>query len=355
MSLPKSIMLCMAALALGIAAGCILDPDSVNHPPVIRSLTADPSSVLTDSTAMVTVDASDPDGDRLEYRWQASGGNFSGASDLASVLWTAPESAGACTVTVFVGDGKLETRGDLEITVTEWEPEEEQTYTYEIVNRYPHDPGAYTQGLIFHDGFLYEGTGLTGSSSLRKVDLETGDVLQQRDLPRPHFGEGITLFGDRILQLTWQSYVGFIYDWASFDSLGQFTYPTQGWGLTHDGTRLIMSDGNPKLYFLNPDTFERIGEVDVFSDAGPVRRINELEYIEGEVWANVYLTDRIARINPATGRVTGWIELQGLLTPEEAGPANVLNGIAWDEENERLFVTGKWWPWVFEIEIRLVE
>ncbi len=341
-----------AVVLLAFLGGCILNEDAWNRPPVINRILVDPSPVYADSTATVSVEAWDPNRDPLSYEWRATAGSFSGETDGAAVLWIAPSDASVCTVTVIVGDGRQDVRGDLEIVVDEWEPEGERIYTYEVVHTYPHDSNAWTQGLIFHDGFLYEGTGITGSSSLRKVDLETGTVLERRDIPRPYYGEGITLFEDRFLQLTWQSHVGFIYEAASFDSLGRFTYPTEGWGLTHDGTRLIMSDGNPKLHFLDPDTFAPIGEVSVSSSAGPLQRINELEYIDGEVWANVWLTDRIARINPATGNVTGWIELQGLLTPEEAGPANVLNGIAWDAEGERLFVTGKWWPWVFEIRIR---
>jgi glutamine cyclotransferase len=227
----------------------------------------------------------------------------------------------------------------------------EINYTYSVVNQYPHDTQAFTQGLVFHDGFLYEGTGRRGASSVRRVDIETGDVLQIRNVPRPYFGEGITIFGDQLLQLTWESQVGFIYDRDSFDSLGVFSYPTDGWGLTHDGASLIMSDGTSHLYFMNPETFERTADVRVVSNAGSVWRLNELEYIEGEVFANVWLSDRIVRIDPGTGEVTGWIDLSGLLTPEEAVVADVLNGIAWDEENERLFVTGKLWPWVFEIEL----
>lgn len=227
------------------------------------------------------------------------------------------------------------------------------TYTYRVVRRYPHDPQAFTQGLVFCGGFLYEGTGLNSGSSLRKVVLESREVLKIRTLPEQYFGEGITIFGERIVQLTWLSNTGFIYDLESFELVGEFHYATQGWGLTHDGERLIMSDGTSTLHFLNPETFEEVGKVEVHDwQRGPVMYLNELEYIEGEVWANVWQTDMIARIDPGTGQVTGWIDLAGLLSSEErAGHVDVLNGIAWDAEGERLFVTGKLWPRLFEIEV----
>lgn len=226
------------------------------------------------------------------------------------------------------------------------------TYTYRVVNAYPHDRGAFTQGLVYLDGTLYEGTGLYGQSSLRRVDLQTGAVLQQRDLDAQYFGEGIAVVGDRIMQLTWQSNVGFVYDRASFEPVDQWSYPTEGWGLTYDGTRLIMSDGTATLRFLDPQTFAEIGSIDVADANGPVTRLNELEYVNGEIWANVWQTDRIARIDPQTGGVVGWIDLTGLLSAEDrAEPVDVLNGIAYDAESKRVFVTGKLWPKLFEIEI----
>ncbi len=224
-------------------------------------------------------------------------------------------------------------------------------YAYRIVNTYPHDPDAFTQGLIFEGGVLYEGTGLRGRSSLRRVVLNTGEVLQRRELSDDYFGEGITLFGDRIIQLTWQSRIGFVYDKADFELLRSFTYPTEGWGVTHDGDRLIMSDGTSTLYFRDPETFEEVGRVNVRDSAGAVSRLNELEYVAGEVYANVWQTDRIARIEPRTGRVIGWIDLEGLLSVEDRQGADVLNGIAYDSEKKRLFVTGKLWPKLFEIEL----
>jgi len=225
-------------------------------------------------------------------------------------------------------------------------------YSYNVVNTYPHDRSAFTQGLVFEDGVLYEGTGLNGRSTLRRVELETGEVLQIHELPAQFFGEGVTVYGNDIIQLTWQSHVGFVYDRDSFELLQEFNYSTQGWGITHDGERLIMSDGTATLYFLDPETFEEIGRVGVYDNDGSVNRLNELEYVQGEIYANVWQTNRIARIDPQMGQVVGWIELKGLLTPEDRSePVDVLNGIAYDAENARLFVTGKLWPKLFEIEL----
>ena len=225
-------------------------------------------------------------------------------------------------------------------------------YTYNIINTYPHDRNAFTQGLVFEDGVLYEGTGGLGHSTLRRVELATGDILQIRELPAQFFGEGITIYGDKIIQLTWKSNVGFVYDKDSFELLQEFGYSTEGWGITHDGERLIMSDGTSTLRFLDPQTFQDIGQLEVFDNDGPVTRLNELEYIKGEIYANVWQTDRVARIAPETGRVTGWIELGGLLTTEDRlEPVDVLNGIAYDTETDHLFVTGKLWPKLFEIEL----
>lgn len=223
--------------------------------------------------------------------------------------------------------------------------------TYRVLNRYPHDVDAFTQGLVVDRDTLFEGTGLYGSSSLRRVELETGTVVQQSDLAPQFFGEGIVVVDDRIFQLTWQSETGFVYDRNSFAVQDTFFYPHQGWGLTYDGDRLIVSDGTSTLRFWDPETLEVQGEVTVRDGDTPVRRLNELEYINGEVWANVWLTDLVARIDPATGEVLAWIDFSGLLTPEEERSANVLNGIAYDPERDRLYVTGKLWPWLFEIEV----
>jgi glutamine cyclotransferase len=223
-------------------------------------------------------------------------------------------------------------------------------YTYDIVNVYPHDENAFTQGLVFEDGFLYEGTGLYGNSSLRRVELETGKVLQVHALQGQFFGEGVAIVGDKIIQLMWESHRGFIYDKNTFDLLQEFSYPTEGWGITYDGSRLIMSDGTANLYFLDPETFQRVGQVKV-RDAAPVTGLNELEYVKGEVYANVWGEEEIAVINPQTGRVKAWIDLKGIRGSENRDPDNVLNGIAYDSKGNRLFVTGKRWPRLYEIRL----
>lgn len=226
------------------------------------------------------------------------------------------------------------------------------TYTYRIVNTYPHDPAAFTQGLVFHDGALYEGTGRWGESTLRETVLETGQVVRSKPLEAQYFGEGITILNDRIYQLTWQEQTGFVYDRATFEPLQTFTYPTEGWGITHDGQRLIVSDGTSTIYFWDPDTLQEIGRITVRDHRGPVTRLNELEYVNGEIWANIWLSDLIARISPETGDVLGYIDLTGLLNTENlTQPADVLNGIAFDPATGRIFVTGKLWPSVFEIEV----
>ncbi|QRN84399.1 glutaminyl-peptide cyclotransferase [Chloroflexota bacterium] len=228
--------------------------------------------------------------------------------------------------------------------------------TYEVIQSYPHDPAAFTQGLIYEDGVFYESTGLYGESSLRKVDVATGEVLMQEDLPGQYFAEGLTNWENSLVQLTWQEHQGFVYDKDEFTPTGTFDYLTEGWGLTQDDERLIMSDGTSTLSFLDPDTFEVIGTVTVTDKGQELVNINELEYIRSEVFANIWLTDDIIRIDPDTGEVLGWIDMSGLLPEEERTPeTNVLNGIAFDSQTNRLFVTGKFWPKVYEIRLVSVE
>ena len=222
---------------------------------------------------------------------------------------------------------------------------------YKVVGSYPHDPRAFTQGLVYNDGVLYEGTGLNGQSSIRKVRLETGEVLQVRRLEAQYFGEGIAIWRGSLVQLTWQSGIGFVYDKASFERTTTFNYSGEGWGLTHDGTHLVMSDGSAQLRFLDPKTFREVRRATVRDGGQPVSQLNELEYVRGEIFANVWQTERIARIAPSTGQVKGWIDLHGLLPPPEAAGADVLNGIAYDTAGDRLFVTGKLWPRLFHIEL----
>ena len=225
-------------------------------------------------------------------------------------------------------------------------------YGYEIVHTYPHDPSAYTQGLFYLNGVLYEGTGLNGRSSIRKVRLETGEVLQKRDLPEQYFGEGIVNWKDRLIEITWQSQTGFLYDLNTFEPRSQFNYPGEGWGLTQDGKRIIMSDGTAELRFWDPENLRELDRVTVADQGRPVAQLNELEWVKGEVYANVYQTDRIARIDPASGKVVGWINLAGILSPaDRVRQVDVLNGIAYDAAGDRLFVTGKLWPKLFEIRL----
>lgn len=226
-------------------------------------------------------------------------------------------------------------------------------YTYLVVNTYLHDPNAFTQGLVFADGIFYEGTGQHGASGIRKVAPATGVVLAEKRLSEQYFGEGIAVFGNRLYQLTWKAGICFVYDKNTFALQTQFTYPTEGWGITHDGEKLAMSDGTNTIYFRHPDTFEEMGRIEVTDGAGPVHYLNELEYIKGQLFANVWQTDRIVRIDPKTGAVTGWIDLAGILPSEDRlqHRVDVLNGIAYDAEADRLFVTGKWWPKLFEIRL----
>lgn len=225
-------------------------------------------------------------------------------------------------------------------------------YGYEIVNVFPHDPAAFCQGLLFRDGFLFESTGRYGGSSLRRVKLESGRVLKHVALSPRLFGEGIALFGDDVIQLTWRSRLGIIYDADSFARRGTFRYTGEGWGITSVGERLVMSDGSSTLRFLDPETFRVLHTITVHSGGVPVDRLNELEYVEGEIYANVWESDRIARISPTTGEVLGWIDLGGLLARRERVSRDaVLNGIAYDAGSKRLFVTGKLWPKLFEIRL----
>ena len=225
-------------------------------------------------------------------------------------------------------------------------------YAYKVVHTYPHDRNAYTQGLAFQNGFLYEGTGLYRSSTLRRVELETGNILHMRQLPSRFFGEGITIYEDKIIQLTWKSKMGFVYDKDKFELQKRFSYPTEGWGITHDEKHLIISNGTPTLRFIDPKTFQEVKRIDVRKGGVPINKLNELEYIQGKIYANVYEEDNIVIINPQTGNADGWIELKGLLDPDDKNiPVDVLNGIAYDDKNDRLFVTGKLWPKLFEIDL----
>jgi glutamine cyclotransferase len=226
------------------------------------------------------------------------------------------------------------------------------TDSYAVVNVYPHDSGAYTQGLIFRDGFLYESTGLNGHSSVRQVKLETGEVMQQRPVNAAYFAEGLTEWRGELFQLTWRSQIAFVYDVVTLAPRRTLSYSGEGWGLTHDGTALILSDGTATLRFMDPSTFNERRRVIVTDRSVPVTDINELEFVEGEIYANVWHTNRIGRISPSTGRVNRWIDLTGLMSsPFRLDAEAVLNGIAYDPASKRLFVTGKLWPRLFEIRV----
>jgi glutamine cyclotransferase len=240
---------------------------------------------------------------------------------------------------------------DLPVARAQWSEGAVPVYGYTVVRAYPHDRDAFTQGLQFADGVLYEGTGLRGRSSIRRVDLESGNVLQRRNVPAPYFGEGITIWQQDLFQLTWQSGVAFVYDRKTFEPRRTFKYIGEGWGLTHDGASLVMSDGTDALRFLDPGTFAQRRRVKVTAGGRPVPSLNELEFVKGEIFANIWQSDTIARIDPTSGRVTGWIDLTGLLTARERIGTDVLNGIAYDAVGDRLFVTGKLWPKLFEVRI----
>lgn len=225
-------------------------------------------------------------------------------------------------------------------------------YTYDVVNIFPHDRSAFTEGLVFLKGIMLESTGLNGRSSLRKVDLASGRVLQEVRLDSQYFGEGMTELGGRVFQLTWKNQRGFVYAIDTFDVQREFTYTGEGWGLTNDGRSLIMSDGTHQIRFLDPTTFQVTRTIAVFRDGRPLHLLNELEYVKGEIFANIWQSPVVARIDPANGRLLGLIDFTGLLTPADVRGTDVLNGIAYDPAGDRLFVTGKYWPKLFEVRIR---
>jgi glutaminyl-peptide cyclotransferase len=250
--------------------------------------------------------------------------------------------------THFVGGGR-----DIDhATVTLLSDIAPEIFSYRIRNIYNHDPKAFTQGLMYYNGYLYEGTGQKGESSIRKVDLESGEILKIRYIPSQYFGEGITIHNNKLYQLTWRSRKGFVYDLDTFEPIREFNYHTEGWGLTNMGDTLVMSDGSSTLYFLHAETLSEIGRINVYDQQGPVTELNELEYINGKIYANIYHTEEIAIIDPKTGKLTGAIDLSGLLDMNvQHREIDVLNGIAYDAENNRLFVTGKNWSHLFEIEL----
>jgi len=247
----------------------------------------------------------------------------------------------ACTIALITLLGCTPTRAAIPV------------YGYKVVHTYPHDTGAYTEGLFYKDGYLYESTGRNGLSSVRKVELKSGETLQRQTVPPEYFGEGIIDWKDHLIQLTWKGQTGFVYDLKTFKTLSRFAYPGEGWALTRDDKRIYMSDGTPTLRILDPDTLKQIGSINVTADGEPVANLNELEWVNGEIYANIWQTNRIVRIDPGNGHVVGWIDLTGLLDASLIRDPNddVLNGIAWDAATKRLFVTGKHWPTLFEIKL----
>jgi glutamine cyclotransferase len=251
--------------------------------------------------------------------------------------------------TVYLSNGKKEQHSQFITALSDVKP---KRYTFRKVKTYTHDPDAFTQGLVFDDGVLLESTGHNGESSLRKVDIASGNVIQKIDLDQAYFGEGITLFGNEIFMLTWKSQKGFVFDKTDFTKLREFTYPTEGWGITTMGDTLVMTDETEKIYFMEPTTFTQIDKIEVYDQNGPVDALNELEFINGEIYANVYQTDDIAIIDPKTGKVTGIINLEGIFNKQNyGGRPDVLNGIAYDAKFDRLFVTGKYYPELYEIDL----
>ena len=233
------------------------------------------------------------------------------------------------------------------------QPARTPTYSVEVVNTYPHDRGAFTEGLFFHEGRLFESTGEVGTSFIREVDLTTGRALRQHDIGDPYFGEGTIIVGDKLFQLTWKSAKAFIYDWKTFTPKGEFTYEGEGWALTTDGKSLIMSNGSSVIAWRDPKTFKIEKTLEVNEHGTPVKQLNELEWIKGELWANVWQSDQIARIDPNTGNVVGWVDLAGILPAiDRDGNEDVLNGIAYDAAKDRIFVTGKKWSKMFEIKLK---
>ena len=227
-------------------------------------------------------------------------------------------------------------------------------YDYEIVNTFPHDTGAFTQGLFVEDGHFVESTGMRGESTLRRVEIETGEIIENHPLPDRYFGEGVVAWDNRLIMLTYKAGIAFVFDRTSLKKVDQFRYPGEGWGLTHNGTHLVMSDGTSRLRLLDPETYDQVGTINVTYQGQPLKYLNELEFINGEIFANIYGKDVVVTIDPSTGHITGVIQLSGLLKREDFihGNTDVLNGIAYDEKNDRLFVTGKRWPKLFEIKLR---
>jgi glutamine cyclotransferase len=305
--------------------------------------------------AIITLSAKAKDGAEAvdSLRWFIDG-KWLKTTKGEDFAWnTAEQTTGTHRIeaVVFYSSGQ---RVSLMSSVTLLAPHPPKQHTYKVIRVYPHDAKAFTQGLLFDDGFLYESTGLKGESTLRKVNLQTGESVLSIDLPAEMFGEGLALVDDKLIQLTWENQVAFVYQKSDFELLKSIPYQIrEGWGLTYDGTHLLMTDGSATLYFLDKDYLTEMRRLEVCDDKGLVTYLNELEYISGELWANVYHSDNVLRIDPETGVVLGRINLAGLLNSSDRKPdTDVLNGIAYDEKTGKIFVTGKNWPKLFEIQIQ---
>lgn len=343
-----------------LTAGCGKDTKRVDENDKsanaqLSSLTTSPLGNLTPSkTIELTISASEQanavDSITVSFRNQRLVTNP--GSTAIVPLNSLPLGKQNLTVQVFLSKSRSETHSIGIILYSEAPP---VSYTYSKLQTFIHDPDAYTQGLIFHEGFLYESTGTKGESTLRKVDVGTGKVVRQIELGEEYFGEGLTLHRNRLIQLTWTSHVGFVYSLDNFEQLGTFNYPTEGWGLAVLGDELVMSDGSENLYFLDAETFAEKRRIQVYNHERAITNLNELETVEGKIYANVYQTDKIVIIDPGSGRVEGEINLEGIFNRMGySRRLDVLNGIAWDAEGKRLFVTGKWWPKLYQIEVKEV-
>ena len=292
---------------------------------------------------------SEPDSIRIYFNGILTGTVTTIPKEYQIMTATAPLGNASVKLMAYRGDKRPQIVTRLVTILSDIVP---PVYGYRIVKRFPHDTKAYTQGLLVHNGSFYESTGQNGESSIRHVEIETGKVLKQHNLESKYFGEGLALLEGKLYQITWTNNTGFIYDVETFTLLGTIHYNTQGWGLAAYNERLVMSDGTNKLFFLEPEYFTVISSLEVYDNREGIWQLNELEYINGELWANIYQTDRLARIDPVSGKVLSYVDLSGLLDKRDRHPdIDYLNGIAWDKEEERLFVTGKNWPWVYEIEI----
>jgi glutamine cyclotransferase len=343
-------LLCVIAVSLLLQVACSDDVSSSGPPPTCTIVSPeDGASYEFGDTVEIAVDAADASGGRVTVKFYINGTEW-GDDDKPPYEYTLkgiPYKLGDHTITAVAVDEKdAETADTVGVSISS---DMTPIYGVEVKDSYPHDPAAFTQGLIAEGDYFYEGTGLNGQSTIRKVEIETGEVVMRRDIPDMYFGEGITLMGPTLFQLTWRRHVGFVYSVADFDSIGSFDYEGEGWGLTHDGTRLMMSDGTPYIRVMDPNSFDVLREFEVADSGQPVTWLNELEYVEGDLFANIYYNTRIARISAEDGSVIGWIDCREIYRNHNRD--GVLNGIAYDDFSKALYITGKNWDKVYKIEL----